>query len=191
MIELSQKHIAEAVEIHAHSIGYSLNALLGRKHLTDLYMVILNSDSAKSFVALDESSRVIGVVTGVFDFCAMQKKIFTMRMMIQMALRFIIHPKTWLLMSASVFQRSPKRPSEYSAALTSVAVVEEFRGAGVGRDLVCALERAFASRGIDGYWLETRNANQGAHEFYRNLGFLEYSKGSEDLCLLKKIPCIP
>ena len=112
-------------------------------------------------------------------------------MITRMSLRLIIHPKTWVWIGDSIFQRSPKRPSEYPAALTSIAVAGAFRGLGVGRDLVCALERAFASRGIDGYWLETRKVNKGAHEFYRNLGFLEYSKGSEDLCLFKKIPCIP
>lgn len=187
MIELSQKHLAEAVEIHTHAIGYSLNALLGKKQLTDLYMAILKSDSAASFVAVDEFSRVIGVATGVFDLSVVQKQLLTMKMIIRMALRFIIHPKTWIWMSASIFRRSPKRPSEYSAALTSIAVVEAFRGTGVGRALVTALERTFSSRGIDGYWLETNKSNKGAFRFYRNLGFVEYSRGSQDLCLVKKI----
>ena len=190
LIELSHQHIAEAVEIHTHFLGYSLNALFGRKQLADLYMAILKSDSAAGFVAIDEFGRVIGVVTGVFDHSTMQKKILSFSMILRMALRFIIHPKTWIWMGASIFRRSPKKPCEYSAALTSIAVMSEFRGTGVGRNLVCALERTFASGGIDGYWLETRRANKEAHDFYRKLGFVEYSKGSQDLCLVRKIPGI-
>jgi len=190
VIGLGSNHIAEAVEIHIHALGYSPNALLGRKQLTDLYMEIFKSDSAAGFVAVDESSRVIGVVTGVFDHSAMQKKLLTVKMINRMVLRIIIHPKTWTWLGASIFRRSPKRPSEYSAALTSIAVVSEFRGTGVGRDLVSALERTFAYGGIDGYWLETRRANKEAHKFYRKLGFVEYSKGSQDLCLVRKIQCL-
>jgi len=189
VIELNQKHIAEAVEIHTHAIGYSLNACLGRKQLTDLYMAILKSQSAASFVAVDEFSRVIGVATGTFDLSVIQRQLLTIRMIIRMAWRFIIHPKTWMWMSASIFRRAPKKPSEFPAALTSIAVAEAFRGTGVGRDLVSALERAFASKGIHGYWLETCKSNKEAHGFYRSLGFLEYSRGSHDLCLVKKLRC--
>lgn len=186
MVGLGQNHIAEVVEIHMHALGYSLNALFGRKQLTDLYTEIVKSDSAAGFVAVDESSHVIGVVTGVFDHSAMQKRLLTIKMINRMVVRFIIHPKTWTLMGSSIFQRSPKKPSEYSAALTSIAVLREFRGTGVGRNLVNALERTFAAGGIDGYWLETRRENKEAHDFYRKLGFVEYSKGSKDLCLVKK-----
>jgi ribosomal protein S18 acetylase RimI-like enzyme len=184
---LSRQDISQAVSIHARGIGYSINALLGNSHLGELYAAILESDQAEGFVAVDEECRVVGVVTGVFDLGAFRQSVTGTGMITRSAARFALRPKVWPVLFESLVERCPIKPKSVAATLTSIAVDERARGRGVGRMLVDSLERSFASRGIREYWLETRRDNTGAQDFYTKIGFQEYSRGSRDLCLVKKI----
>ncbi len=183
---LAPENIEDAVRIHIRSIGYSINAVLGQKHLMEIYAAILRSHAAAGFVAINEADNVVGAVTGAFDFGRFRKSLVAPGMLIRSAAKLAARPRAWGVLLQSVMDRRPAKP-DTAATLTSIAVDENLRGAGVGRMLVQSLEEAFASRGVSEYWLETRKDNTVAQSFYLKLGFKEYSRGSRDLCLTKSV----
>lgn len=78
--------------------------------------------------------------------------------------------------------------------LGNVAVAAEYRGHGLGRDLVqSVLERA-AERGVREVFLEVRRSNARAQNLYRDFGFFEVGKRKnyylepvEDALVMKKV----
>lgn len=184
---LSHEEIEDAVGIHIRSIGYSINALLGKKHLAELYSAILKSEFATSFVAIESGGRVVGAITGASDIGAFRSSLFRVGVIARSAASLALRPKAWRVLLQSFVDRSPAKPPSTTATLTSIAVDEKSRGSGIGRKLVQFLENDFASRGVNQYWLETRKDNAVAKQFYLNIGFREYSRGSRDLCLVKEV----
>ena len=58
------------------------------------------------------------------------------------------------------------------AELLAMAVHEQARGKGIGRDLVDALERDFVEWGLEGeYCVVTFTGDPGSNAFYRRIGF--------------------
>ncbi len=55
-----------------------------------------------------------------------------------------------------------------------LAVAEEGRGKGIGRQLMACLEEEARSRGMDGIWLDTFSFQ--APDFYRRLGYREFGR---------------
>lgn len=50
-------------------------------------------------------------------------------------------------------------------------VDRQWRGRGIGTDLMAALEREGAARGVRALWVETQNVNLSAIRFYESCGF--------------------
>jgi len=61
--------------------------------------------------------------------------------------------------------------SESLKSIISLAVDEEYRGQGIGRALVAAIEKWAYSTGASGVRLVTSNFRKDAHKFYESCGY--------------------
>jgi ribosomal-protein-alanine N-acetyltransferase len=78
--------------------------------------------------------------------------------------------------------------------LGNVAVAEEYRGRGIGTQLVEAVLELAGKRGVRDIFLEVRRSNAGAQNLYKAFGFLEVGKRKnyylepvEDALVMKKV----
>lgn len=177
----------QAADIHIRAIPYSINALLGVAHLADIYRALMRTDAAVGLVAVNKAGRVVGVVTGVDNRWMLLRAIFRLEILSALAVRLLAHPEACVAILAAVFCATTRHPRGVSATLASIVVDNADRGTGVGSRLVAALEAVFAGRGITRYWLEARSNNAQAIEFYRKLGFVEFSRSRCDICFIKQI----
>lgn len=184
---LQEIDVMQAANIHIRTIPYSINALLGVAHLADTYRTLMRTDAAVSLVAVNEAGRVVGAVTGVTNRWMLLRAIFRSGILLSLPVRLLVHPKACVAIVAAVFHATTRHPRGVRAALTSVVVDNADQGMGVGSRLVAALEEIFAGRGITRYWLETRSNNTKAIEFYRKMGFVEFSRTRSDTCFVKQI----
>ncbi len=79
------------------------------------------------------------------------------------------------------------------ADMMNLAVSNDHRRKGIGRELVCSLLTALKDRGVRSLTLEVRASNAPACALYENLGFLQvgrrpnyYQKPKEDALILRK-----
>ncbi len=81
---------------------------------------------------------------------------------------------------------------EYGARILMIAVKKKHRGKGIGKALMKDFINRCNARGIRTISLEVRKSNLGAIEFYKSLGFYEYSlmpsyyEDGEDAIIMKK-----
>jgi len=85
-----------------------------------------------------------------------------------------------------------RRAGERRARLYSLVVAADRRGAGIGRALLEAAERAAAAAGADGMRLEVRADNVAAIALYRRAGYIEtghrrgyYDDGEAAVCMAR------
>lgn len=74
----------------------------------------------------------------------------------------------WRLVLLSFLEHAPTAGEAY---IDGVAVSPAYRGKGVGRGLIAALERWAIERGLSMIRLEVLNTNPRAEKLYRHLGF--------------------
>lgn len=185
---LQEADVSRAVDIHIKAIPYSINALLGKSHLADLYRAFIRAEGVCALVAVDDSGRIVGVVTGVSDPQTILRAMGRLKLFVTLPIRALAHPKAVLEMVLSIFIKAARHPPGVRAMLTTIAVAAESRGKGIGADLVKALEACFNRWGIREYWLETRSNNSAAYKFYKTLDFTEFSRGTRDIGFTKRLP---
>jgi [ribosomal protein S18]-alanine N-acetyltransferase len=66
----------------------------------------------------------------------------------------------------------PSSTEGLDGEIYNIAVVSEFRGKGIGRELLGIAIKRFAFSGCGELWLEVRESNQNAIQFYENNGFV-------------------
>jgi ribosomal-protein-alanine N-acetyltransferase len=79
--------------------------------------------------------------------------------------------------------------------LANVAVAEEWRGQGIGRQLMARVMSWAAGQGAASLYLEVRMSNSGARKFYADLGFVPtylrkgyYENGEDAVVMEKDVP---
>lgn len=184
---LQEADVKQAVDIHIRAIPYSINSLLGEKHLADIYRTMVRMDGALALVAIDGAGRVVGVVTGLLDPRMILRAMARPVILGPLAVRLLAHPQVIMVSLSAIFGTASRRPRGVRTLLSSIAVADAARGQGVGTRLVAALDAAFTTRGITHYWLETRCSNPAALAFYAKLGFVEFSRTRRDVCFVRAI----
>jgi GNAT superfamily N-acetyltransferase len=79
----------------------------------------------------------------------------------------------------------PKVQDEPGADLEGMVVASEMQGRGVGRALVAAVEDWARRRGLSMLRVRSRSTREGAHAFYRRMGFTEVKTS---LMFARRIP---
>jgi len=189
--ELRSEDIPEVVNIHREAIGYSLNARLGSRHLSNIYACVKKSESAIVNVA-----EVDGIICGVVSAATNPEKLsseiiksLSFKQKLLLAINFIIRP--WQICNIRE-HRHLSLPVAYksvqvSACLTVLAVAPQHRGKGISKTLITSVEDYFKSQNINYYRLDTFSTNTNARTFYNYLGFDEIGQVGRNVILVKEI----
>lgn len=173
MVPIKKEHLQPISEIHAEALSGDFLPSLGKGFLRTLYKGIIELGVGFGYV-YEREGYVIGFAVGVVDSGTMFKKVLRHR-----GLRLGVQAlwRAWrnLTLVKNTFDtfRYPNKEGMVlqRAELLVIAVRENFRGQGIGKALVNALNEEFCRRGILSYKVTVHKENEGANNFYRRLGF--------------------
>jgi ribosomal protein S18 acetylase RimI-like enzyme len=172
--EIQERDIPAVVEVHLASFQNFFLSFLGSAFLHRLYLEIAREPGRGFFVATQEQA-VIGFAAGVPDLPGFYRRIswkkwlsFGLASTRAALSKPAIIPRLFRALTASKAAREAACP----AALMSIAVAPEAKGAGAGRQLVHHFLQHMSHQGIRRVCLETdRDDNEATLRFYEGLGF--------------------
>ncbi len=187
--KLRSEDIPAVVVLHRKAISYSLNARLGKRHLSRIYKFVNKSEIAVVNIA-EIDGKVVGAISATINSEKLSTEIiksFSQKLLL--ATNLIIRP--WLLYNV-LEQYQLSLPVIYdnlliNSCLASIAVAPEYRGQGIGKKLVASVEDYFKSQNIKFYRLDTFKTNTNAQAFYKKLGFVELKRKMRSCILIKAI----
>ena len=172
--KLSKTKIEQVVDVHLKSFSGFFLTFLGRRFLTLFYRGVIREPTGIALVYL-ENSKVVGFVVGM-----MNPSGFYARLLRRDWFRFgmasipavLKKPKSVfrLLRALSRPSTTPKDPKV--AELSSIAVLPEYQGKGIGKSLVNAFIQEVKKRGGKFIYLTTDACNnETVNRFYQKIGF--------------------
>lgn len=178
-----------AAELHGRSLRHGLFPALGRRFLARYLGTYLRTSGGVALIA-ECAGKPAGFLVGVLDERTHYRQairldgvrltvagLTALALRPRVAWRFFRTRACRYVVGIGRLARGRKAPSDRSttdppaAVLSHVAVLPEFRGAGVGGDLVEAFSGAVRAATISTIRLTTRAGNKGAGDFYRQLGW--------------------
>jgi SAM-dependent methyltransferase/ribosomal protein S18 acetylase RimI-like enzyme len=159
-------------KIHIDALGIGFLSTLGEEFLKTLYEGIARSRFGIGYVYVDDS-QIVGFITGSEDTSKLLKEIYRKKLLkfgktiFLKALR-----KPGIIRSIYQSFRYPDlTQKKVKAELLSIAVIEEYRDKGIGKELVRVLIEHFKGLGISKFKVSVDQRLPGADEFYKALGF--------------------
>lgn len=175
MIRRMEEKDAQAVsKIHSEALKIGFLSTFGEDFLKTLYEGIVQSQYGFGYVYA-EDSEMVGFISGTSDSSKLMKDIYRKKLL---PLSRIIFRSTlrkpWILNDILQSIRYAKHADQVNTELLSIAVTQEHRKRGVGKELVDALINHFDELGISKFNVSVDQRLDGADEFYKELGF-QYS----------------
>jgi ribosomal protein S18 acetylase RimI-like enzyme len=173
IIPLQREHAARVAELHCAALAGDFLPSLGQGFLTVFYEGAMDLGVGFGFVAI-EDSRPVGFVLGSADTSALFKRVVA-RCAVTLGLRAIPATIRKPALVANVLETFLYPGKEDAvpekAELVVIGFDAAYRGRGLGRGLVNALNNAFRTQGVRSYKVTVLQENLGANSFYRALGF--------------------
>ena len=173
IIPLQREHAARVAELHCAALAGDFLPSLGQGFLTVFYEGVMDLGVGFGFVAV-EDGRPIGFVLGSTDTSALFKQVVASRA-VTLGLRAIPAVIRKPVLVANVLETFLYPDKEGAvpekAELVVIGFDRAYRGRGLGRALVNALNDAFHAQGVRSYKVTVLQENLGANSFYRALGF--------------------
>lgn len=173
MLRKMEAKDAKAIsKIHINALGGGFLSSLGEDFLKMVYEGIISSKWGVGYVHIRDS-KIVGFITGSMDTSKIFKDIYFKKplsfgkIIFTQALR---NPRT----IKKIYQswRYPDLvENKVNAELLSIAVIEEFRGKGIGKQLVSELINCFGKNDIQRFTVSVDSSLAGAKEFYKAMGF--------------------
>ena len=173
IVPLQREHATRAAELHCAALAGDFLPSLGQGFLTVFYEAVLDLGLGLGFVAI-EQGRPVGFVLGSADTSALFKRAIASRAMAfaWRAIPAVLRRPTLIANVIETFLYPGKEGAvPEKAELVVIGFEAAYRGRGLGRQLVMALNDAFRAQGITSYKVTVLQSNQGANNFYRALGF--------------------
>lgn len=175
---IAPTQISDVAHLHKLVLGDTLNARLGEAHLRRLYHGLIISKHGIVYCSHDlisESEPIVGFVSGTDDADLLQRDLIRTpgtRILLSLALGLAQRP--WLL-GKLMTQFQINRPIIYQnevvkASLLTIGVRPDYGRKGIGHQLAQGLITEFRRRGTKHFHLNTKNNNERARQFYRQLG---------------------
>ena len=165
----SSADVRTMARLHRSALPTAFLPTLGERFLGRLYRSIVEDPEADAWVAVDRG-QVIGFATAVPSVRAFYRR-FVRRD--GLAAAVAAAPR---LISPSVARRAIETarhptdgPSLPDAELLSIAVAPAYRSSGVGGELVVAIRRSLAGRGVGEMKVVVGADNEGANRFYERI----------------------
>jgi len=174
-------------QLHIESIFHGALPLLGEGFLAELYRQLASAPGSGVWAATADG-QLAGFIVGCTDarqalrFVVMRAWFRLMRLAaLRLASPALWKKLPWLVaypfksrggMSAGREVNQPTAAGAVDAELLSMAVDSRYRGKGIGRQLVAALETdLLRPAGIDSYLVTTNRAEEVSNRFYPSVGF--------------------
>jgi len=185
-IELfAPQHLDDAVTAHLAAFPGFYLSWLGRQFLREFYAAFLHDRNSVAFVASDARGRALGVIVGPLDPAGFFRNLVRRRWWafgLASMNSILRRPwKAWRVLRA-VSYRGESPPGPVRALLSSVAVLPEAQGFGIGRKLVSRWVEEVRHRGVTGcYLLTDAEGNDRVNSFYRSLDWkLEFTNATPE-----------
>jgi ribosomal protein S18 acetylase RimI-like enzyme len=188
---LQESDIAQVVALHRAVLGYSVNALLGTRHLAFVYRTAALLPATFVHVAL-EGGTVVGAVSATLNESRTARALLQQMPLVQRccaAARLACSPSCVRALWRARRTTQPVIVAglPVAACLTSIVVAPHTQGRGVGRALVARVDDFMRQHAVARYRLDTRLANRGACAFYTRLGFCEHERRGSDIIFLREL----
>lgn len=164
------------VKIHMSAFkGFFLTAL-GEGFLKQMYKGFSEHNKSGIFGAYDENSRLLGFLAYSSDLSGFYKYLLKTRL-IQFAfyslIAFLKTPKFFMRLIKAFLKPSESVREENYLELSSIGVLPEAEGRGIGGMLIERLKEIFDSKEFAYIKLETdADGNDGVNKFYQKNGFV-------------------
>jgi len=173
IISMQREHAARVAELHCAALAGDFLPSLGKGFLTVFYQGVLDLDVGFGFVTVADGQPV-GFVLGSADTSVLFKRVIASRA-VSLALRAVPAVLRRPALIGNVLETflypGKEEAIPHKAELVVIGFDVAYRGRGLGRGLVDALNNALRAQGISSYKVTVLQANQGANAFYRALGF--------------------
>jgi len=173
IIPLQREHAASVAKLHCAALAGDFLPSLGQSFLTVFYQGVMDLGVGFGFVAIEDGLPV-GFVLGSADTSALFKQVVVSRA-VTLGLRavpaIIRKPALVANVLETFLYPSKEGAVPEKAELVVIGFDAAYRGRGLGRGLVNALNDAFRAQGVRSYKVTVLQENLGANSFYRSLGF--------------------
>ena len=173
---VSKKYSSDISRIHISALSEDFLPSLGFNFLKNFYDGIIGKFGIFGFVDL-QKNEVAGFVIGTIDMRGFFKTAIFSNFFVLcslLALRLIQKPALIKYVLQTILY--PKKDEGPPAELVIIAVSDKYRGKGIGKKLVKALEIEMRKRKIKEYKLTVTQRNKGANAFYKSLDFYKFGE---------------
>lgn len=172
----NKKRIDEIVDIHMKAFSGFFLTFLGSGFLKQLYKGFMQYKNAGLIVAIDKDDSITGFLAYSDDLSGFYKFLIRKKLIIfawYSICAFLKDPKILLrLFRAFSYSRKAEREEKY-IEISSIGVLPEAEGSGIGSEMICYLKRKTISEDYDYIKLETdAENNEKANRFYQKNGFV-------------------
>lgn len=170
---MQRTHAARVAHLHCLALAGDFLPGLGPDFLTVFYQAALDLQVGLGFVAIEDGGPV-GFVLGSADTSSLFKRVVMSRAaaLSWRAIPAVLRKPALITNVLETFLYPSKEgQSPQKAELVVIGLETAYRGRGLGRELVGALNDAFRAQGIRSYKVTVLQSRQGANNFYRALGF--------------------
>jgi len=180
VIPLASQHVETVAHLHLKYLRTSFRGYFGLQLLKCYYEIMLNSDAACGYVAV-EKDDVAGFVCGVWNPERLRSALLKQhlpKLLFWGSLQVLVRP-TMLVQFADRFFSSTddnEKLAHVGYELRPIVVDSRFRGTGTAEHLVHYLIQDAAQRGFKKLFLYTEDDNAAANAFYRKVGFVHIGK---------------
>ena len=185
--QAAQQDLKDIAQIHHRIFGCDLSGRLGKNFLKHYYQK-MKASSDGIIVVCKEQGRVVGFISGLSaesDFLLKAAAANLLSIFVQC----IVHPLSFLrfLKRNIIFKEG-----EFKAELTSLAILEEYRGKGIAPALLLRLEEFFKNKKVKNYKVYTDAKYGSGCRFYEKSGFSLHQEadlfGNQARLYVKTIP---
>lgn len=172
----NKNRVPEVVNVHMKSFTGFFLTFLGKGFLKQLYRGFVEYEGSGLIVAVNNEGRIVGFLAYSDDLSGFYKYLIKRRLIPfawYAGIGFLRNPKIFFrLVRAFTYSGEAKREEKY-IELSSIGVLPEAEGIGIGSKLIKALQDKIDYNQYEYIKLETdAENNEGANHFYRKNGFV-------------------
>ena len=192
IIAASPEHIPEIVALHRVVLGDTVNARLGPPHLSQLYNTVLRSKYGQVWISVDPSGLVVGFISISRDLYALERQMkheLGLKQYLQVLTEVFHHPRMAKdLIDHQRFTRylQTQQPKILPYILT-IGVNPTNQKGGHGAQLIQQASTTLALEGVAEVYVDTKEHNFGAIQFYNKMGFARLSVMYGNVLFVKKL----
>lgn len=159
--------IKQISQIHSTTLKNSLFSSLGEQFLYSFYSSLRRKKNVITFVA-EENNKIVGFASGAMNLSSLISEVISQvwkNILIASFKNPLIVPKLFQTFFYPGFRNSTK-----TAEIFSLAVIPDYQGRGVGKNLVKRLAAEFKKKGYKSFFISVRSSIVEANNFYRKIG---------------------